>query len=76
MWVKIGENHWRHGAFGIYEHSGWWRWYRTQSRKVKRGNFTVDVECEVQHSGPWPTKEQCVAEMAGRGLEQVDRRTA
>lgn len=74
-WQPAGEKHWRHGVFGIYEQSGWWRWYRTQTRPIKRGNLTVDTECEIQRGGPWPTKEQCVAEMSGRSVENVQRKS-
>ncbi len=59
---------------GVYEQGGWWWWYKTAKKRVKRGNFHVEVDCVIAEGGPWPNKQSAVDEM--RGIRIQERKTA
>lgn len=72
-WNEETTGHWRdrnehgHVLRGAYLQGNWWHAYVCARRKVKRGNFYVEIDCVVRESAPCPDIRQALMEAAGGG---------
>lgn len=70
-WHEETPGHWidrndqGHVLRGAYLQGNWWHAYVCARRKVKRGNFYVEIDAVIRESAPCPDIRQALMEAAG-----------